>query len=93
VQAHSIKTRVENAPGVCNQRSKLKRDEPLPNFAFNFNLRRYTEAAGVPLEHVHAAFHGGARAGAGGGAQPVEGAEGAAAGGAARYHPPRASGL
>jgi hypothetical protein len=41
VQLDSIKTRVESAPGVCNQRLKLKCDEPLSNGAFNFNLRRY----------------------------------------------------
>ena len=44
VQVDSIKTRVESAPGVCNQRLKLKCDEPLSNFAFKFNLRLYTEA-------------------------------------------------
>jgi hypothetical protein len=43
VQVDSIKTRVESAPGVCNQRLKLKCDEPLSNDTFNFNLRRYTE--------------------------------------------------
>jgi hypothetical protein len=42
VQVDSIKTRVESAPGVCNQRLKLKYDEPLSNVAFNFNVRRYT---------------------------------------------------
>jgi hypothetical protein len=42
VQVASIKTQVESAPGVCNQRLKLKCDEPLSNFAFNFNVRRYT---------------------------------------------------
>ena len=42
VQVVSIRTRVESAPGVCNQRLKLKCDEPLSNVAFNFNLRRYT---------------------------------------------------
>jgi hypothetical protein len=41
VQVDSIKTRVESAPGVCNQRLKLKCDEPLSNVAFNFNVRRY----------------------------------------------------
>jgi hypothetical protein len=44
VQVDSIKTRVESAPDVCNQRLKLKCDEPLSNVAFNFNVRRYTEA-------------------------------------------------
>jgi hypothetical protein len=44
VQVDSIKTRVESAPGVCNQRLKLKCDEPLSNFAFNFNVRRYSWA-------------------------------------------------
>ena len=42
MQLDSIKTCVESAPGVCNQRLKVKCDEPLSNFAFNFNLRRYT---------------------------------------------------
>jgi len=39
----SIKTRVESTYGVCNQRLKLQYDEMLSNFAFNFNLRRYTQ--------------------------------------------------
>jgi hypothetical protein len=39
----SIKTRVESAPGVRNLRLKLRCDEPLSNFAFNFNLRRYSK--------------------------------------------------
>ena len=42
VQLDTIKTRVESAPGVCNQRLKLKHDELLSSFAFKFNLRRYT---------------------------------------------------
>jgi hypothetical protein len=37
----SIKSRVESAPGVCNQRLKPNCDEPLSNIAFNFYLRRY----------------------------------------------------
>ena len=41
VQVDSIKISVESAPGVWNQRLKLKCDEPLSNCAFNFNLRRY----------------------------------------------------
>jgi hypothetical protein len=41
VQVYSIKPTL-TAPG--NERSKLKCDEPLSNFAFNFNLRRYTPA-------------------------------------------------
>ena len=41
VQVDRIKSRVESAPGVCNQRLKLKCDEPLSIVAFNFNLRRY----------------------------------------------------
>ncbi len=43
LQLHTIKTRVESAPGVCNQstRLKLKCDEPLSNVAFNCNLRHY----------------------------------------------------
>ena len=35
------------APGA--KRLKLKYDEPLSNFAFNFNLRRYTVAIFFPL--------------------------------------------
>ena len=50
MQVDSIKTRVVSAPGVCNQRLKLKSDEPLSNFAFNFNLRRYSVADGA---HAH----------------------------------------
>jgi len=43
VQVDSITTRVESAPGVCNQRLKLKCDEePFSNWAFNFNLRPYS---------------------------------------------------
>jgi hypothetical protein len=45
VQAYRIKTRLESAPGVCNQRLKLKCDEPLSNVDFKFNMRRYTKAA------------------------------------------------
>jgi hypothetical protein len=43
LQLDSIKTRVESAPGVCNQstRLKLKCDKPLSNVAFNVNVRRY----------------------------------------------------
>ena len=41
VQGASIKTRVESAPGVCNQRLEPECDEPLSNVAFNFNLRQY----------------------------------------------------
>ena len=33
------------APGT--KRLRLKHDTPLSNFAFTFNLRRYTEAAGT----------------------------------------------
>ena len=47
VQVDSIKTRVESAPGVCNQRLKLKCDEPLSHVAFNFNLRRYNSEGGA----------------------------------------------
>jgi hypothetical protein len=43
VQVDSIKNRVESALGVCNQRLKLKCDEPLLNFASNFSLRRYNK--------------------------------------------------
>jgi hypothetical protein len=49
VQDDSIKTRVESAPGVCNQRSKLKRDEPLSNVAFNVNVRRYIKVGTVTI--------------------------------------------
>jgi hypothetical protein len=42
VQVDSIKTRLESPPGVCNQRLRLKYDEPLSNVAFNFNVRHYT---------------------------------------------------
>jgi hypothetical protein len=41
VQVDSIKTRVESAYGVCNQRLKLKYDKLLSTFAFKFNLRHY----------------------------------------------------
>jgi hypothetical protein len=50
VQVDSIKTRVESAPGVCNQRLKQKCDEPLSNVAFNLNLRRYSEADAAAAE-------------------------------------------
>ena len=39
-----MKTRFESAPGVCNQRLKLKCDEPLSDFPFNVNVRRYSKA-------------------------------------------------
>jgi len=39
VQVAPIKSTLK-APGT--KRLKLKRDEPLSNFAFNFKLRRYT---------------------------------------------------
>jgi hypothetical protein len=42
VQADSIKTRVESAFGVCNQRLKLKYDKLLSSCAFKFNLRHYS---------------------------------------------------
>ena len=35
-----IKTRVETAYGVCNQRLKLERHKLISTLAFNFNLRR-----------------------------------------------------
>ena len=38
MQAHPIKTRLK-LPGT--KHLKLKCDEPLSNFAFKFNLRRY----------------------------------------------------
>ena len=49
VQVDNIKTRVERAPGVGNQRLKLEcNEEPLSNFALNVNVRRYT-SAGSPF--------------------------------------------
>jgi hypothetical protein len=53
VQVDSIKPRVESAPGVCNQRLKLKCDEPLSNVAINFNVRRYSVGAGLAEDVVH----------------------------------------
>jgi hypothetical protein len=44
LQVASIKIWVESAPGVCNQRFKLKCDEPLSNVVFNVNVRRYFQA-------------------------------------------------
>jgi hypothetical protein len=41
--ASQYQTRVESAPGVCNQRLKLHCDEPLSSVAFNLNVRRYTQ--------------------------------------------------
>jgi hypothetical protein len=38
---NSIKTRVESAAGVFNQRLKLNCDEPLSNVAVKFSLRCY----------------------------------------------------
>ena len=40
-QVDTIKTRVESASCVCNQRLKLQYDERLSHFAFKFNLRRF----------------------------------------------------
>jgi hypothetical protein len=45
VQLDSIKTRVDSAPGVRNQRLKLTCDEPLSKVPFNSNVRRYITAA------------------------------------------------
>jgi hypothetical protein len=57
VQVDSIKTRVESAPGF-SLRLKLKCDEPLSDFAFNFNLRRYTEVESeTPEGHVMKALY------------------------------------
>jgi hypothetical protein len=65
VQVDSIKTRVESASGVGNQRLKLTCDGPKLNVAFNFNLRHYNLFAGLPSLDVgggemrmsaHAAF-------------------------------------
>jgi hypothetical protein len=42
VQLDPVNTMLK-APGI--KRLKLKRDVPLSNFAFKFNLRRYTSAA------------------------------------------------
>jgi len=54
VQVDCIETRVEGAYGACIQRLKLKHDEPLENFAFYLNMRRYTEVDRVNrLEHFH----------------------------------------
>jgi hypothetical protein len=44
VQVDSIKTRAESAPGVCNHRLKLIRDELLLNVCFQFQL--------APLQRV-----------------------------------------
>jgi len=41
VQVDRIKTRVESAYGVCNQRWKLQYDETLSKFCLKINLRRY----------------------------------------------------
>jgi len=50
VQVDPIKPTLK-APGT--KRLKLKHDEPLSNFAFKFNLRRYTkETTWGPLEEV-----------------------------------------
>ena len=46
MQVDSIKPTLK-APGI--KRLKLKYDEPLSNFAFKFNLRRYSAAAGALL--------------------------------------------
>jgi hypothetical protein len=43
VQVSSIKIRVESAYDISAW--KLKYDEPLSNFAFNFNWRHYIEVA------------------------------------------------
>ena len=45
-----IKTRVESAYGVCNQRLKLKYRTVLSSFAFKFNLRRYAVLALVDAD-------------------------------------------
>ena len=57
MQLDGIKTRVESASGVCNQRLKLKCDEPFSNVAFNFNVRHYTseEALAAAREEGHKA--------------------------------------
>jgi len=41
VQVDGIKTRVESAYGVCNQRLKLKDDKLLSTLALRSNMRRY----------------------------------------------------
>jgi hypothetical protein len=60
LQIASIKTRLESAPGVCNQRLKLKRVEPLSNVGFKFNQHRYTKAQrdGAPKATVSVAIAG-----------------------------------
>jgi hypothetical protein len=50
VQAGIIKTRVESADGVCNQRLKAQYDEPLSSFGFTLDLRRYTWEEVVPRD-------------------------------------------
>jgi len=47
MQVDSIRTRVECAPGLRNQRLKLKCDDPLSNVALNLNLRRYSTGDAV----------------------------------------------
>ena len=49
MQVDGIKTHVESAFGVCNQRLKLKYDKLLSGFAFKFNLRHYTTAKNTNL--------------------------------------------
>ena len=75
MQVEIIKTHVESAFGVCNQRLKLECDEPLSNVAFKFNLRRYVKVAAAAvvtmhvanLEEEEAAEEGSRGAGSGGG--------------------------
>ena len=43
-----------NAPGT--KRLRLKSDEPLLSFAFNSNLRRYTEELMKALDKIHEKF-------------------------------------
>jgi len=47
VPVDGIKTRVESGCGVCNQRLKVQHDAPPSNFAYVFNLRRYSEAVEI----------------------------------------------
>ena len=43
MRVDTIKTRVESAYGVCNQRLKLEDPKLLSTFAFKSDLRRYTK--------------------------------------------------
>jgi hypothetical protein len=49
VQVDSIKPKLK-PPGI--KRLKLTHDEPLPSFAFNFNLRHYIKESGIGSQGV-----------------------------------------